>query len=141
MSENENIINEAPKQKPVPDENFDWTVSGKKFDSYSDEALHDPEIRAMAAKVDYKYHEDWQRGTETWAVVHMDTAKGSFEKTVKSPFGTPANPMDEAAFEAKFDSCAAKAACGTNQAQLDGIKRCVRRLETLPDIRELTALL
>ena len=48
MAENENTINEAmpveekaveraSKQKPVPDENFDWTVTGKKFDSYSDE--------------------------------------------------------------------------------------------------------
>ncbi|MBQ3968614.1 MAG: hypothetical protein II688_07995, partial [Lachnospiraceae bacterium] len=70
-----------------------------------------------------------------------ETAKGSFEKTVKSPFGTPANPMDDAAFEAKFDSCASKAACGKTQAQLDEIKRCVRGLETLPDIRALTALL
>ena len=50
MAENENIINEAmpveekavetpvekaPKQKPVPDENFDWSTSHKKFDNYS----------------------------------------------------------------------------------------------------------
>ena len=53
MAENENIINEAmpveekavetpvekapkaPKQKPVPDENFDWNTSHKKFDNYS----------------------------------------------------------------------------------------------------------
>ena len=52
MAENENIINEAmpaqempveetkkapkaPKQKPVPAEDFDWTSSHKKFDSYS----------------------------------------------------------------------------------------------------------
>ncbi len=60
MAENENIINEAmpveekavetpvaethepkapkaPKQKPVPDENFDWSTSHKKFDNYSAE--------------------------------------------------------------------------------------------------------
>ena len=54
MAENENIINEAmpveekavetpvekapkaPRQKPVPDENFDWNISSKKFDNYSD---------------------------------------------------------------------------------------------------------
>ena len=111
------------------------------IDSYSDEALRDPEIRAMAAKVDYVYHEDWPRGTETHCVVHMDTAKGSFDKAVDAPFGTPANPMDDSAFEAKFDSCAAKAACGKTRAQLDAIKACVRKLETLPDIRALTELL
>ena len=60
MAENENIINEAmpeekaveetpnmeapakkapkaPRQKPVPDENFDWNISSKKFDNYSDD--------------------------------------------------------------------------------------------------------
>ena len=36
MAENENIVNQAPKQKPVPDENFDWNTSHKKFDNYSD---------------------------------------------------------------------------------------------------------
>ena len=111
------------------------------IDSYSDESLRDEAVRALAEKIDYRYHEEWQRGTETWAIVRMDTAKGSFEKTVKSPFGTPANPMDDDAFEAKFDSCAAKSACPKTPAQLDALKRCVRSLETLADIRELTALL
>lgn len=111
------------------------------IDSYTDALLRDPEIRALTAKIGYRYHEEWPRGTETWAVVHMDTVKGSFEKTVKSPFGTPANPMDDAAFEAKFDSCASKSACPKTQEQLDAIKQTVRRLETLPDIAELTALL
>ncbi len=111
------------------------------IDSFTDAALHDPAVRAMAAKVGYKYHAEWGRGTETWAVVRMDTAKGRFEKTVKSPFGTPANPMDDAAFEAKFDSCASKAACPKPPEALEEIKRTVRRLETLADIRALTALL
>ena len=111
------------------------------IDSYSDELLHDPAIRAMAAKVGYKYHEEWPRGTETWAVVRMETDRGTFEKTVRSPFGTPSNPMDDAAFEEKFDACAAKAACPKTQEELDAIKRTVRSLETLADIRALTALL
>ena len=33
------------------------------IDSYSDASLHDPEIRTMAAKVGYRYHEEWGRGT------------------------------------------------------------------------------
>ena len=60
MAENENIINEAmpeekkavekapkaPKQKPVPAADFDWTSSHKKFDNYSD---------AERAKLEDKY--------------------------------------------------------------------------------------
>ncbi len=111
------------------------------IDSYSDALLHDPEIRALTAKIGYRYHAEWSRGTETWAIVHMDTAKGHFDKTVKSPFGTPQNPMDDAAFEQKFDACASKAACPKTRTELDRIKQTVRRLETLSNIGELTALL
>ena len=111
------------------------------IDSYSNAMLHDPEIRAMAAKVGYKYHEEWPRGTETRATVRMETAKGTFEKTVNSPFGTPDNPMSDEDFEAKFDACASKAACPKTQQELDEIKNTVRRFETLSDIRALTGLL
>ena len=110
------------------------------IDSYTDAMLHDQEIRALTAKIDYRYHEDWPFGTE-WAVVRMETAEGTYEQTVRSPFGTPENPMDDAAFFAKFDSCAAKAACPKTPAELDAIKQTVRRLETLDDIAALTALL
>ncbi len=111
------------------------------IDSYSDAALRDPAVLDMAARVSYRYHEEWGRGTETRAIVHMRTAKGCFETAVDSPFGTPANPMSDADFEAKFDACAAKAACPRTAAELDAIKTTVRRLETLENIRELTALL
>ncbi len=71
----------------------------------------------------------------------MDTVKGAFEKTVKSPFGTPANPMDDAAFEQKFDACASKSFRPKTPEQLSAIKATVRRLDTLPDVSALTALL
>ena len=57
MSENENTTNGAPKQKPVPDENFDWTVSGKKFDSYSDEERAQLEGRYAATMSQVADHE------------------------------------------------------------------------------------
>ena len=57
MAENENTTNEAPKQKPVPDENFDWTVSGKKFDSYSDEERAQLEGRYAATMSQVADHE------------------------------------------------------------------------------------
>ncbi|MBQ3710733.1 MAG: 30S ribosomal protein S1 [Bacteroidales bacterium] len=86
MAENENIINEAmpveekaveetpvmeapveeapvkkapkaPKQKPVPDENFDWNTSHKKFDNYSDAErakLEDQYAATMNQVVDHE---------------------------------------------------------------------------------------
>ena len=95
----------------------------------------------MAAKVDYKYEESWQRGKETWAEVRIDTKKGSFSRFVSSPLGTPENPADEAAFTAKFDSCAAKAACPGTPEQLDALKNVIRNLDALGDVRGFSALL
>ena len=114
---------------------------GVSIDSFSEESLRDPALRAMAAKVDYAYEESWQRGRETWAEVRMDTKKGSFSRFVTAPFGTPDNPADDAAFTAKFDSCAAKAACSRTPEQLAALKTAIRGLDTLDDVRRFSALL
>ncbi len=111
------------------------------IDSYTDELLHDPDIRALTAKIDYTYHDDWKTGKATWSVVHMETVKGDFEAFVTAPFGTPQNPMDDASFEIKFDSCAAKTFSPRSPERLAEIKQRVRTLDMLEDIRTLTALL
>ena len=109
--------------------------------SFSYENLHSERIRALAAKVDYTYMDEWQRGRETWAKVVMDTAKGTFERFVTSPFGTPENPMSDEAFDAKFDSCARNSAHPRSQERLDEIKRAIRTLENANNIVALTSLL
>lgn len=111
------------------------------IDSYTPECLYDAEIRALTAKIDYTYMEDWQRGRETWATVAMETSKGDFEIFVSSPFGTPENPMDDASFEAKFDSCAAKAHCPKTPEQLAQLKSVIRSLDKLENIRSFADLL
>ena len=114
---------------------------GVNLGSFAPESLHDEKLRAMAAKVDYTYEQSWQRGKETWANICMQTKKGEFSKFVTSPFGTPENPMDEATFEAKFDSCAANAICPRSKAQLAALKKTIRALDTLSDVRSFAALL
>ena len=71
----------------------------------------------------------------------LETTKGTFEKFLTTRFGTPENPMDEASFEAKFDSCACKARCPKTAEELETIKRTIRALDKLDDMRELAALL
>lgn len=111
------------------------------IDSYSDALLHDSDIRALTAKIDYSYNDDWKVGKATWAKVTMDTGKGHFETFVTSPLGTPDNPMDESSFETKFDACAAKSFAPRTPEQLAALKACIHGLDTLDDIRGFTALL
>lgn len=111
------------------------------IDSYSEDAMRDEKVRALAKKVDYTYREDWQRGRETWAELKLTTDKGSFESFVTMPLGTPEKPMSTEDFEKKFDSCASKAAKPMSARQLQELKRTIMRLERLDNISELTALL
>jgi len=111
------------------------------LNSYTPEKLHDPALRALAAKVDYTYVEQWQRGQETNTRLVLDTVKGSFETFVTAPFGTTENPMSDETFDLKFDSCAANAICSRSPAALAELKAVIRRTETLTDVRELAALL
>ena len=111
------------------------------IDSYSDECLRDEKTRALAAKIDYIYRNDWQRGKETYANIVIDTSKGVFETFISSPMGTPENPMDDDAFEAKFDSCVSKAFYAVEQGRIGKIKSIIREMEILPDIGSFTSLL
>ena len=109
--------------------------------SFSYENLHDEDLRALAAKIDYTYMDEWQRGKETYTRVVMDTTKGSFERLVKSPFGTPDNPMDEDTFNLKFDACASNAINPKSKDDLEALKASIRALDNIDNISEFTELL
>lgn len=111
------------------------------IDSYSEALLHDPDILALTAKIDYSYNPDWRVGKATWARVTIDTDRGHFETFVTTPLGTPDNPMDQTSFETKFDACAAKSFVPRTPERLAALKECIRSLDTLDDIRSFTALL
>jgi hypothetical protein len=49
--------------------------------------------------------------------------------------------MDEASFEAKFDSCASKAYCPKTTEQLTEIKSVIRSLDKLENVCSFAALL
>lgn len=109
--------------------------------SFSYENLHNEKIRELAAKVEYTYMDEWQRGKETYTRVVMETTKGHFERFVKNPFGTPENPMSDEIFDMKFDACAKNAVNVISENQLAELKRVIRSFECLDDVSTFTALL
>ena len=109
--------------------------------SFSQERLHDENVRALAAKTDYTYMDEWQRGKETYARVVVTARGRQYEKLVTTPFGTPENPMSDEDFDLKFHSCAAFAKIKRTDEALETIKKTVRALDSLEDIGTLTALL
>lgn len=109
--------------------------------SFSDERMHDNRVRALASRIDYTYVDEWQRGRETYARVVVTAGGRTYEQMVTAPFGTPENPMSDEDFNLKFDSCAACAVRKLTDGQLQLIKETVNRLDSVEDIRTLTALL
>ena len=109
--------------------------------SFSKENLYNEAVRELAAKVDYTYMEDWQRGKETCSKLVVETDHGSFERLETMPLGTPDNPMDDKAFEQKFFSCARLAVNGKTEEDIRKLKEEILRLDTCTDIREFTRLL
>ena len=111
------------------------------LDSFSSENLHNEEVRSLASKIDYTYMEEWQRGKETWTALEVETDHGTFTRMEKDPLGTPANPMDDKAFEEKFFSCASLASSGKKKEEIQKIREQILRLDQVSGIREFTALL
>jgi hypothetical protein len=53
------------------------------------------------------------------------------------PIGSPEKPLSDAQFEAKFRDCARNAVRPLPDASVDAALTAIRRLEMLPDAREL----
>ncbi|MSO93022.1 MAG: MmgE/PrpD family protein [Rhodospirillales bacterium] len=106
-------------------------------------ALDDPEVRDMMTRteawIDPALPKDKVKGFASPASVEIETADGrTFKTVVVDAIGHPEKPMSEGALKTKFEQCAA----GTLE------RRAARRaidlilqLETLPDVRALTAAL
>ena len=109
--------------------------------SFSKESLHDEQVRALASRIDYTYMEDWQRGKETWTTLEVQTDKETFVRHETTPLGTPGRPMSEEDFDRKFDACASLCVSHKTTEELRKIKDTIHALDSLDDIRELTALL
>jgi len=53
--------------------------------------------------------------------------------------GSPEKPLTDAQFEAKFRNCARNAVRSLSDASVDAALAAIKRLETLPNARELVA--
>ena len=110
-------------------------------DTFSDERLRDPALRALMARVNMGVDEALGREAPplTEARVHVRLRGGrTLVREVKGARGTPDRPASAAEVEAKFMACATRVlAPGRASRALETL----RRFEELADVRELTQLL
>ena len=101
---------------------------------YTDEAVQRPEARALMRRVTTIPVE----GPLQSRVVVTLRGGDELEATATRSHGSPADPLTDEERLGKFHECAATLA---SQAQRDRIVELSERLDTLPDVRELTAAL
>lgn len=102
---------------------------------YSDERARAPEVVALRRKIDVATDDTLQKDQARATVVFASGAR--IEEFIEHAAGTVANPMTDAAIEAKFITNAAPVIGGDRAAQ---VRDMVWQLQTEPDMRALTAL-
>jgi len=107
-------------------------------ESFSDRAVSDPALRALASRVtlhvDEKAEAVYPRQFGSNVELVLDDGKVR-NASVYDPHGTPADPCDDAEHEAKFRRLAG--AC-LPAASVENVLDAVRRLSELPDVRSLS---
>jgi 2-methylcitrate dehydratase PrpD len=102
---------------------------------YSDERAGAPEVVALRRKVEVVTDDSLEKDQARATVVLASGARR--EAMVGHASGTIANPMSDAAIDAKF-TANAESVIGAERTQK--LRDLVWRIETLPDVGELTAL-
>ncbi len=108
------------------------------LDSFTDEAVHRPRIRALMKRV-RRYRVEAEgifSGVVGFTDVTVETGKGSFSMRVDRVPGSPEWPLSPAEREHKFLDCAARA---LGLAGARSLLALGRRASQLHDISELTA--
>ena len=94
---------------------------------FSAERLNDPQLHALADKVNHVVEPDWTAAQSTRGVLSVSLADGrSLTREVIDPLGHPLNPMDESAMRRKFEDCLAVARDPMDAA---AVQRLTERLE------------
>lgn len=111
---------------------------------FTDVALRDPQVLALAARVDVEVdagiERDWGRSiSPTWLLAETD--RGPIEHRVDLPRGNAANPMSVADFDAKLRGCMAISGIDRPHDLPQRLRAAVDELETAADCRALLTCL
>jgi 2-methylcitrate dehydratase PrpD len=101
------------------------------------DGLGDEAVLALADRIAGVAREDRTKGSLSITVHRTDGRSVTVEAS--DPIGSPAKPLTDAQFEAKFRDCVRNARATLTDASVDAVLAAIGRLETLPDARELIA--
>jgi 2-methylcitrate dehydratase PrpD len=112
------------------------------LEQFTDEVVNRPDVQAMINRVDFGVHAEAEAAgfDKMTTIIQIELNDGKVIKG-QADFGkgSPANPMSDAELSEKFRQCAAWG--GLDREQTQAVLDHVWRIETLPDVNEITRLL
>ncbi len=111
---------------------IDGTIT---LDTFTDEAIRDPAVLALASKVEMRTDGTTERPSDV--TIRMGNGE-TYHESVLLAKGGKQSPLSQAEIEAKFMDCAARA---ISESQSRELLAMLLDLDHLADVRELTKLL
>ena len=110
-----------------------------KMSEFSKEAIKDPDLLDMAAKV--KGVIDPSLNSMEHAIMKIKTQRGEFETTILHPYGTTGNPMSFEDVAKKFWDCSSKSVKPIPDENKRTVIDMVKNLQHVKDVTEMMRLL
>jgi 2-methylcitrate dehydratase PrpD len=108
-------------------------------DAFTDAAVKRPQVRDVMSRVQIvEAGERMNFPIEGIAEVRVTTPAGDISARVETPRGDPRRPLSWDELAAKFRDCAAEV---LPAGRVENVIALIERLDELPDVRELTAVL
>ena len=116
------------------------------LDSYTDDALTDPELLGIAAKVEYALRpvEDGHPKSfygDDHVEVTITTNQGEFSQELFESYGSPDKPLSKQQFQNKFIDCMAHGYKTYDRTQSEKIADAVYQIDSLDSVSTLCSLL
>ena len=109
--------------------------------SFEPDALQDPKILSVAAKVRHRLDPNIPLRATTKGSVTVRAGNDEFSHSVEKALGHPEKPLGPAEHKAKFDDCLSYAVRPFSEETRTQLWECLNQLHTLNDARKMTALL
>lgn len=104
------------------------------LDDFDAAALSDPDVLALAARVEIVERPDWGRDRAAAGALSLTLGTGEVLNDERlTALGAPANPLGAAALEAKFADCAARARSPLSGAEAGALAQTLLGLAGSPD--------
>ncbi len=112
------------------------------LEEFTDEVVNRPDVQALLQRVDFGVHPEAEAAgfDKMTTIIEIELVDGTkYRGQADFGKGSPTNPMSDDELSDKFRQSASWG--GLDRAAIDRVLELLWRIEALPDIRELTALL